>query len=169
MQGQNEPLEEDLSSINDFNFLVSNEDIPYLWQAEFLIYLIIFKVIIVLAYILSDISYMCILYCLILFLEILGFVAIKTFSLKLNLLYLGNLALNSTILLFVIIFRLNGESYLNRKGKAQLLVTLGLYVYEIYQIWVHLRFQSFLKVLRETKRAIYIGYMKDNYTGYFSC
>lgn len=168
MQARNESFDEPLDTINDFNFLVNNEDIPYLWQAEFLIYLIMFKVIIVFGYILSDISYMCLLYCLIIILEILGFLAIKTFNLKLNRLYLANLALNSTILLFIIIFRMNGDSHGNSKSKVQFLITLGLYVYEIYQIWAHLRFQSFLNVLGETKRVIYIGYMKENYTGFFS-
>lgn len=148
---------------SNFFYLISNEDYPSLWQAEFLIYLVFFKIIIVVGFIASAGSFICIYFCFIVMFDVVGIWAIKTFSVALNKIYLASLAFNCFLLMLTVIFEANGDLADNKSKKLQVLFATVVFAYEIYQIWAHIRFHGFLSTLNNVKKRLYTEYMSRIY------
>jgi hypothetical protein len=141
---------------------LSREDISSLWQAEFLVYLIFFKLTFTVTFIISEFSKHSIIFSIVALMDLLGYAGIQRFSIQLNKIYIVALFGN-----FLFVFHeglLEKMEMLNvgMNNKAHVIYCVVLFVFALYQVLVHLRFQYFLKSISNLKRNHLRRLIKEN-------
>lgn len=149
-------------NINNYPQSVSNEDIPALWQAEFLSYLIIFKDLLTITFILSEFSFHTFKFVIIVCLDLVGFVGISKFSLEMNKIYIFSIIISFFLVLQEFLIEKMESLENGSNNKMHIVFCVVLFTFLIYQIYSHFRFNNFLKSVSKHRRKHLSALMKNN-------
>ena len=155
-------------NINDSPRYVSNEDIPALWQAEFLIYLIIFKTLLTITFVLSEFSFHTFKFVIIVCLDLVGFVGISKFSLKMNKVYIFSIIVSLLLVLQEFLIEKMESLEHGSHNKMHIVFCVALFIFLIYQIYSHIRFSNFLNSVSQHRRLHLSALMKNNSISIFN-